>query len=233
MIKRLSHINTLVFKTLLLKLGFMSVVFGVPENLWFFVSLKDIFFCSSLKDVYSLLQWWTSGLVETSQALESDMLGFQSHPEQVRTQTNRIQQAVKAQHPTPAETFSPSSLGAGPVQLSVSFILVWALSLTGKWNWASSTIILELNFLAFTETKASLLRHCKNSMKWYKKTSYYIGIQQWGWWQLIVIRSITWLFCWSYTSGPIWVMWFATNRSIGTSSIKLIIIAPTMLFDLL
>lgn len=69
--KTFSHTKTLAFKILLLKLGFMSGVSGVPENLFLFL-WRTFFCCSSLKVVYSLLKWWTSGLLEPSLVLESD-----------------------------------------------------------------------------------------------------------------------------------------------------------------
>lgn len=156
--KTFSHTKTLAFKILLLKLGFMSGVSGVPENLFLFF-WRTFFCCTSLKVVYSLLMWWTSGLLEPSLVLESDKLGLQSRLEQDRIQTNRAPQAVWAQHSIPAETLA---------HLPRSRILALALSLTGMWHWASYNSISEqviILFLFHIGIKASLPRHYINSMK--------------------------------------------------------------------
>lgn len=56
----------------------MVAVPEFPENVIYLFVFKDAPFCFSFKVVHSLLKWQTSGVVETSKALELDKLGFQS-----------------------------------------------------------------------------------------------------------------------------------------------------------
>ena len=164
--KRLSHTSTLVFKILLLQLGFMSVVLGVPENLLLFCFFEGhvFFFFEGYLFTTVMADLWFGGNFPGF-GIRQAGIPVTSRASQDTDKQGSAGCGGRTEHPIPAETFSPSSLRAGPVQLSVSLILVLALSLTGMWNRASSITILGLNFLVHTGIKASLLRHCKNLMK--------------------------------------------------------------------